>query len=237
VTLGVKPFPLGRESDRAGGEHLSNGRCRRAVQPMDELLERTVRYRMVVRQDVKRRRLSAEDWAEAALDAIGEQGLIGVAVEPIAARLGATKGSFYWHFPNRDALVLAALRRWEQTTEVVIRALDDDIDPPTRLRNLFVTTTAAPPARVEVNLLAAADHPLVAPTMRRVVDRRVSFTRALFVELGFTKAEATRRALLAYTVYTGHLQLVVRMPEALPQKRPARTAYLETVLEALTSRH
>ncbi|WP_412543871.1 TetR/AcrR family transcriptional regulator [Longispora sp. K20-0274] len=60
----------------------------------------------------QRRRLTAEDWAEAALLAFAEGGLAAVAVEPIATRLGATKGSFYWHFPHRDALVVAALALW-----------------------------------------------------------------------------------------------------------------------------
>src|SRR5690606_7033358 len=58
-------------------------------------------------------RLSAADWAQAALDVIAEQGVSAVAVEPLARRLGVTKGSFYWHFPSRDALLQAALERWE----------------------------------------------------------------------------------------------------------------------------
>src|SRR3546814_18257468 len=45
-------------------------------------------------------RLSAEDWAQAALDLIAEHGVAAVAVEPLARRLGVTKGSFYWHFPS-----------------------------------------------------------------------------------------------------------------------------------------
>ncbi|MET0130567.1 MAG: TetR/AcrR family transcriptional regulator, partial [Stenotrophomonas chelatiphaga] len=35
-------------------------------------------------------RLSAEDWAQAALDLIAEQGVSAVAVEPLARRLGVT---------------------------------------------------------------------------------------------------------------------------------------------------
>lgn len=189
--------------------------------------------------DVRRRRLSADDWARAALEVIGEQGLAAVAVEPTAVRLGATKGSFYWHFANREALVTAALALWEQAhTEAVIGALDDTADPAARLRRIFGSTTQAEPlaARVEVNLLAAADHPLVAPAVRRVVRRRIDFTRSLFVELGFDEDEARRRALLAYSTYVGHLQLVVRMPEVVPDDEVTRAAYLDTVLAAVTSR-
>ena len=54
-------------------------------------------------------RLSADDWSAAALQQIGEQGVPALAVEPLARRLGVTKGSFYWHFPTRDALLQAAL--------------------------------------------------------------------------------------------------------------------------------
>ena len=68
-----------------------------------------------------RRRLTRDDWITAALAAIADGGLAAVGVEPLAARLGATQGSFYWHFENRDALLEAAIGRWEKetTTDVV----------------------------------------------------------------------------------------------------------------------
>ena len=68
-----------------------------------------------------RQSLTAEAWAAAALDAMAAGGLDAVAVEPLARRLNVTKGSFYWHFPNREALLKAALALWEQreTVDVV----------------------------------------------------------------------------------------------------------------------
>ena len=42
--------------------------------------------------------LTAADWAEAALQLIAEKGLGALTVSALAARLGVTKGSFYWHF-------------------------------------------------------------------------------------------------------------------------------------------
>ena len=83
-------------------------------------------------------RLSAEDWARAALDAIAEQGVGAVAVEPLARRLGVTKGSFYWHFPSRDALLQAALEEWERNErELVFGSMEAIADPRARLRALF----------------------------------------------------------------------------------------------------
>jgi AcrR family transcriptional regulator len=42
--------------------------------------------------------------------ALARGGVSAVAVEPLAAELGVTKGSFYSYFPHRDALVAAADR-------------------------------------------------------------------------------------------------------------------------------
>ena len=90
-------------------------------------------------------RLSAEDWALAALDVIAEQGLAAVAVEPLARRLGVTKGSFYWHFPSREALLVAALERWEKTEqETVFGKMEAVSDPRVRLRELFQVVAHEP---------------------------------------------------------------------------------------------
>ena len=83
-------------------------------------------------------RLSADDWAREALEQIAETGVASVAVEPLARRLGVTKGSFYWHFPSRDALLQAALERWEtMEQELVFGSLEKVTDPRERLRALF----------------------------------------------------------------------------------------------------
>ena len=58
-------------------------------------------------------RLTADDWQQAALDALSEGGLQNIAIEMIAKGLGVTKGSFYWHYSSRDALIQAALELWE----------------------------------------------------------------------------------------------------------------------------
>jgi AcrR family transcriptional regulator len=185
----------------------------------------------------ERRRLTADDWADAALAAIGAGGLTAVAVEPIAASLGATKGSFYWHFANRDALVTAALARWEErSTDAVIESLRDEPDPAQRLRLLVHRVLAhAGRDRLEVNLLAAADHPLVEPVLRRVTQRRMEYVISLFRAVGLPPGEARRRGLLAYTVHIGQAQLVARLPGLLPEQGPEPRRYLDTVLAVLLS--
>jgi AcrR family transcriptional regulator len=184
-------------------------------------------------------RLSRQDWAAAALEALSAGGLAAVAVEPMAARLGATKGSFYWHFRNRDELIEAALQLWRQAgTAAVIARLEASADPPEqRLRELFVQVFSAR-ARVaaDLALLDDAQHPLVAPVLAEVTQQRLDYIATLFRQLGFTPARARRRAVFAYTAYLGQLHLLRSVPGVLPAGGRASSAYADDVLGALLSR-
>jgi AcrR family transcriptional regulator len=149
--------------------------------------------------------LSSAAWVEAALDAIAEGGLAAVAIEPLARRLGTTKGSFYNYFPNRDALITAALARWEQAAaEEPIKHLDLIRDPRDRLRVLATATlTHRLGGMRDAALSASADHPLVKPVLERVTAQRMAFITAIYTELGWPPDQAQRRALLVYSAYVG----------------------------------
>jgi AcrR family transcriptional regulator len=181
---------------------------------------------------VQRKRLSAEDWTAAAVEALAAGGVAAVAVEPIAARLGATKGSFYWHFGGRDALLEAALARWERSgTDDVITLVEAEADAASRLRTLMAVAIGGDDS-VELALQPSAGHPLVAPVLARVTARRLDYLTALFVEVGFPAEQARQRSLLAYTAYLGHAQL----RHATPELAPSGTAYVDAAITALTAR-
>ena len=189
-------------------------------------------------REASARRLNRDDWTAEALRTLGAGGLAAVAIEPIAARLGATKGSGYWHFRGRADLVACTLARWEaEHTEAVIAQADTGPGPVDRLRELLrVVLGRSGPFSVELALLASSDDPLVAPTVRRVTQRRIDYLTSLFRELGSDSVRADRHALLAYTTYLGHAQLARTAPDAVPRGGPARAAYLESVLATLLGR-
>lgn len=181
-----------------------------------------------------RPRLSAEAWIDAALDLIAEQGVAAVAVEPLARRLGVTKGSFYWHFENRDALIEAALRRWEtRDVEALIREADRIADPRERLVDLFRRTSREMRTHVIYSaLLKALDHPAVRPVMQRLSQRRIQYLALAFRALGLSRRDALNRARLAYAAYVGFLQLILQL--RLQRIDPADyDAYVEHVVETL----
>jgi AcrR family transcriptional regulator len=151
------------------------------------------------------RSLSADDWIAAAMEAIAEGGVAEVAVERLAVRLGTTKGSFYHHFPNRDALIVAALEDWERSqTEAVIERLDLIPDPGERLRAVLAAAFADRAGGIrDASLMASATHPLVQPVVGRVTERRLRYFTEMFGKLGLSKARARRRALMLYLSYVG----------------------------------
>jgi AcrR family transcriptional regulator len=166
--------------------------------------------------DVK---LTAADWVAAALDALLADGPAGVAVQPLARRIGATKGSFYWHFGSRDELLRAALARWEKVaTDDVIQSVEAASGGPRdKARLLFgwVTVSSAEHPG-QLGLLAAADHPDVRAVLDRATRRRIDYVARLLHEAGQSADVAARRATLAYATYLGHAQLAHSTPDVLP---------------------
>lgn len=176
------------------------------------------------------RSLTAEDWVWAGRCAIAEGGVGAVAVEPLARRLGVTKGSFYWHFSNRDALLEAVLERWEEeSTEAVITAVGRIVEPRERLGRLVEEAFTEDPLGshasggeillghdFELAVSDAADDPIARPFLRRVSERRIDYLEECYRALGSPPEEARHRAFLAYATYVGTLRLIREAPGRVP---------------------
>ena len=179
-------------------------------------------------------RLTRDDWAQAALAALADGGVSAVSVEPIARALGVTKGSFYWHFRNREDLLEATLQRWEQRgTQALFDEVGGVTDPRERLHRMMVA--AFDPrnhGRLLIFLAAARDEPLVEPFLRRVTQRRLDFIAQCYIECGMNETDAERHALLSYSAYVGMSQVMASMPERVPSGE-ALQAYVEHVANVL----
>jgi len=163
-------------------------------------------------------RLGREDWVRAALDAMAERGLAGVAVEPLARRLGVTKGSFYSHFSSRDELIEASLESWERShAEEHIERLQAIGDPAERLATVLrmaaeFSQSGAP--SVHGRLMGELDDPRVRAAVARVNGARVDRLAETFQELGLSERAARYRARIAYATYVGLLQMSREAPDS-----------------------
>jgi AcrR family transcriptional regulator len=156
-----------------------------------------------------RTQLAPDHWIETAIDVLAREGIAGLRVEVLAKACGVTKGSFYWHFKDRQALLDAVLERWREG----------------RIRDIEKTTTVAPGKELEqlhyaIEVYGAsrnrkgmsielavrdwARHDARAAAIVESVDLyRLECTRKLFVASGMSDAEAKSRSLLLYACVFG----------------------------------
>ena len=186
------------------------------------------------------RGVTVDTWTRAALAALRRGGPAAIRVEAIARTLGVSKGSFYWHFTDRKALVEAVIAEWEaQSTAAIIAQSEGGATADDKLRRLLdtVSTTfdrAQPPG--ELLLYLQAEQEGVTASVERVVGRRLDYATDLLVELGADRREARRRATLALTVTVGMHQLHIGAPGVMARPGLSRYAFTETLYRALTGR-
>jgi AcrR family transcriptional regulator len=177
----------------------------------------TIRWRILLAV-VNETRLSAQDWARAALKAIAHGGLAAVAVEPLARTLGVTKGSFYAHYRSRDELIVAALEEWVRSHgDQGLAELAAVTDPERRLRELLTTVVHAvqPLApSVHLSLLGDRNDPRVREAVSQVNQARLELLTRTYRELGLPEERAASRARVAYAAILGLLHLAQTDPDA-----------------------
>jgi AcrR family transcriptional regulator len=152
-------------------------------------------------------------WVVAGLESLRKGGVGEVRVERLAAELGITKGSFYWHFKNRGDLLGAVLEYWaREMTDVEferIRAMRAGLGG--RLQALAEDVLEKGMGRYDPAIRAwARTERKVAAAVGQVDRRRVRALTGFFEEGGFSAAEARTRARLFYTFLLGEPQ--VRSP-------------------------
>ena len=185
----------------------------------------------------RRDQIDRDAWTDAALRVMADEGLKGVVVESLARALHVTKGSFYWHFPNRDALLKAALELWEQRETVdVVTGLDQEPDPYQRIVNLFKRANSSYKAgRLYLALAAATDDVRVNEVVQRVSALRLGYLEKCYRALGMDASEAPLWATFAYATFIGNQQVHRDTPHKFPAG-PKFREYFKLMLRTLIPR-
>lgn len=156
-----------------------------------------------------RTQLDPERWVDAAIDVLAKEGVSGLRVEVIAKRCGVTKGSFYWHFKDRQALLDGVLERWkegrirdiEKTTAVQPGQERDQLQ---YAIEVYGASRNRKGMSIELAVRDWARHDAQAAKIVEEVDLyRLECTRRLFVAAGMSDAEAKSRSLLLYACVFG----------------------------------
>lgn len=165
--------------------------------------------------------LDANAWVQAAFDVLAEGGVDAVRIDPLAKRLGVTRGSFYWHFKDRAALHQAMLRAWrENANYTVFNRVERTREPAgARLERLlalpFSSPRSARAAAIELAIRLWARRDKTAAKAVRHIDRvRLDYFEKLLREHGVPVEEAPRRAFLFYAALMAEAFIHTDRPEA-----------------------
>ena len=164
------------------------------------------------------KRLSRDDWLKGALR-MCEKGIHAVKVAPLAADLGVTTGSFYWHFKNRHELLEALLDYWErEMTDAAIDAAKHDTGSPAdRILGLMERVTDGNLARYDLPIWHWAQSDTTANRVfQRVLQKRFSFAAWMFSEAGFSSEQAEIRGRMMVICMMGESTLI---PGSLANRR------------------
>lgn len=169
----------------------------------------------------KSRRLTRQDWIDAAIQKLIKTGVDSVRVEPLADQIGVSRGSFYWHFKSRGELLEAVLDQWrENQTQRIMNRIrrDEKLKPVQRLVRLRMlpprTRSSADAAAFELAIRAwALRDKLARRLVERVDAQRVKFTASLLIDAGMPTVEADYWALIGYAYTVGESLLRATMTD------------------------
>lgn len=159
--------------------------------------------------------LQPQDWIRAASSRLAQDGIDAVRVEVLARELGVSKGSFYWHFRDREELLNALLADWESREGTWL----DDGQRTSRSAAsrwaVFVERSRA----VDRRRFEAAVHGWarrdgrVAVRVTAIEKRRQTFIANVLEDVGFSSDAAAVWAEIAMLVYLGWVDRSTRDAE------------------------
>jgi AcrR family transcriptional regulator len=146
-------------------------------------------------------------WIEEGLRALAAGGPDAVRIDPLAKKLGVTRGGFYWHFEDRAALLEEMLDAWERRgiDEAIERVEGGGGDAREKLRRLFALAVSSRDL-LKIDLAVrdwARRDEAVGKRLRRVDNRRMDYMRSLFGAFCPDEDEVEVRCLFTFALFVG----------------------------------
>lgn len=155
-------------------------------------------------------RLTPNDWIASATDVLVDSGIDRIRVDVLAKKMGVSRGSFYWHFQDRNDLLARVLNTWRirATEQIIARFRAEHRDPRETIRALLNLPlrgrTAQRGARIELAIRAWSRRDATARRAVADIDaRRARYIAECFTAMGHAPAAARSRAFLVYAAMTG----------------------------------
>ena len=159
--------------------------------------------------------LQPGDWIQAGFSQLSAHGVETVRVEILARNLATTKGSFYWHFKDREELLLRLLLRWENEEERWLEEAAELQSGAAARWARFVARCADPErARLEAAMYAwSRQDERVARRVATIETKRRAHVVSVLRNVGFTLSAAEKWSEVAWLICLGWMDRTTRDPE------------------------
>jgi AcrR family transcriptional regulator len=177
-------------------------------------------------------RLDRNAWIDAAYGAFESGGVQAVRIDPLSKALGVTRGSFYWHFKDHPALMVAVLEKWHAANTESIIAANESAEGSAADRLLrLLKTCASDDGHLEMGVRAWAVRDQVARTAVERIDAcRIKYMSDLIEAAGAARADAHPRARVAYLAWLGSYT------DAVPTSVDQRIADMDYLLRMMLAK-
>jgi AcrR family transcriptional regulator len=196
----------------------------------DTRLLRTVAERGV--STPPRSQLQRFDWLQQALEIFIDEGIDAIRITRLADDLGVTRGSFYWHFQNREDLLDSLVSYWkDKNTAAITESMAQASSLANGIFRFFETCIDA--ALFDPRLdLALREWARRSPAIHALVDAedttRVEALRQFYLRFDYSMPQALIRARVLYYSQIGFYALGTR------ESLQTRLQYTEAYFEAFT---
>jgi AcrR family transcriptional regulator len=148
--------------------------------------------------------LQAADWLAAAVARFAEQGIEAVRIELLARDLNVSKGSFYWHFSDRNDLLERLLDDWERGELLFFEAEDGHVSAASRWARYIERAADPRRIRMEVALRAwARRDERVAHRLAAVERKQTASIAGVLRDVGFQGRSAELWSEIVHMVSLG----------------------------------
>lgn len=148
--------------------------------------------------------VTREDYFEAAMAILGDEGEGRLKIGALCDRLGVTTGSFYGYFKGFDGFVEDFLAYWEAAqTDRIVQLSNAPEDPVDRIRVMKDLVSGLPHAAEAAIRSWAHTDASVAEAQKRVDRRRVEGLAGVLLPATGSRSEARKLAIMGITLLVG----------------------------------
>lgn len=182
----------------------------------------------------KQPQLTRDNWIEAALEVLLQEGIHSVQITSLSKLLGVTRGSFYWHFETRDELLEALIAEWRaRNTKVLVNTLSSSQTLEEGILDLFSVWSdhkQFDPALDKAIRNWSNSSKEVHELLQKEDDNRVEAIASFFARFDYEANEAFIRARVIYFTQLSYYSLDVSEPSE------KRLSYLSEYFKCFTGR-